>query len=281
MKICLRSYKMKNIELRLFLSAVVLMIIAVASVQGQGKALIIKKADGSEIITDADRNEVGSGAVMIKTVPAAEGYVFPDRVRAKKRYPRAEKIITGVFSSRQSENKAVGAEPVSGKPVFASDPDLDQVNAETKENQITLAWITREAEFFHDPYLDCGSFTSRLWVKDLPTLAGIGPCPECYIKTAHAPDFIIKECGGLDLATAGALLDNPSFLVWAEQNLPIKKAIFLTGQKLLIYPKEEMNQDALLELAHETAMAYRRKTWRVIEVLVKKSEADLENLSSY
>ncbi|MFZ5951585.1 MAG: hypothetical protein ACOYXC_12825, partial [Candidatus Rifleibacteriota bacterium] len=139
----------------------------------------------------------------------------------------------------------------------------------------------READFFHDPFLECGSHSTRLWVKDVAALAGLEPCKNCFHTTGHAPGFINNESKGLDLASAGALLDNDAFLKWLEQHLPVKNAVFLTGQKMLIYPKQEMTSEALKELAHEVALAYRRHTWKVIEVLGKKSESDLENISSF
>lgn len=246
----------------------------------QPSALIIKTTEGKEVITDGDRSVVGSGAMQIRPVGAAEGYVFSNKAAPGKKYPPAQKIFTGVYSSHSSEE----SRPVDkDEPVYFSpmEPDLEVAVGDAKPEGTTLAWVTKEADFFHDPFLECGSHTSRIWIKKLDLLGGVEPCPECFFKTSHAPEFIIKESGGLDLATAGALLDNPGFLSWLEQNLPVKKAVFLTSRKLLIYPKMEMTSAGLKELAHEAAMAYRRHTWKVIEVLAKKNETDLENISSY
>lgn len=252
-----------------------------AIIAAQPAALIIKNADGKDMIVDSDHPVIGSGAAQIRAIGSAEGLVFSTQGRSKKKYRPAEKIFTGVYSSQKSEKRE--NVPGTAGDFFSSqqDADLDAAVPGAGAEKKTIAWITREGDFFHDPFLECGSHTSRIWVSELEKLSGIEPCQNCFLKTAHAPEFIKNESGGLDLATAGALLDNPGFLAWLEQNLPVKKGIFLTSRKLLIYPKMEMTSDGLRELAHETAMAYRRHTWKVIEVLAKKDETDLENISSH
>lgn len=251
-----------------------------AAVVHATQPMIIQNSDGKEVIVDADNKILASQSVIIKPLGLAEGVVFPANAPKRKKYRPAEKIFTGVYSSRKTVQKDSGKKH-GAKSFVEFDEDLEAVS-EKNEDKPTIAWITKESDFFHDPYLvECASQGSQIWVKELEALNGLEPCPKCFHQTGHAPNFIVKESGGLDLATAGALLDNPGFLVWVEQNLPIKKAIFLTSRKLLIYPKMEMTREGLQELAHETAMAYRRHTWKVIEVLGKKNEADLENISSF
>ena len=248
----------------------------------QAPALIIKKSDGTEVITDSDRSEIGSGAWNIKRVEPAEGFIFPAQVNRKKQYQPAEKILTGVYSSRRRQNTGVESKVVGQPQFFANtDKDLDSAISGTSEEKKTLAWFSRDTDLYHDSFLECGSHSAKIWVKDIAGLTGLEPCSDCFHKNNLAPAFIRQECGGLDLATAGVLLDNPGFLAWLEEHLPVKKAVFLTSRKLLIYPKQEMSSEALHELAHETAMAYRRHTWKVIEVLAKKNETDLENISSF
>ena len=77
------------------------------------------------------------------------------------------------------------------------------------------------------------------------------------------------------------MLNNADFLVWAQERLPLRNPGFVTSQKLMIYPKMEMTRKGLHQLARETELAYRRKTWKVIEVIAKQSEADLDQISSF
>ncbi len=246
----------------------------------QPTALIVHDSKGQEMIVDKDNEILASQSIQTKPVGAAEGFVFPGAAPKRKKYRPAEKIFTGVYSARKKQRKGQASEK-DEKSFVEFDEDLESVPGKVADKQ-AIAWVSKEGDFFHDPYLaNCGSYSSPIWIREIAGLNGFEPCPNCFHQTGHAPDFIIKESGGLDLATAGALLDNPGFLAWVEQNLPVKKAIFLTSRKLLIYPKMEMTSEGLHELAHETAMAYRRHTWKVIEVLGKKNEADLENISSF
>jgi hypothetical protein len=270
--------------LYIFLSAV-LMLCMIQPSQAQTNAYIIQKPDGSELLADADSPILGSTTVKVKKTGIAEGYIFPASPRGKKKYPPAEKIFTGVYSSyskSETEPKNITI-PKEVRGLENLDPDLAQIVKESgnAKDAETIAWITKEAETYHDPFLDCGSHTLRLWIKDYKALAGMEPCRECFHNTGNAPAFIRKECGGLDLATAGVLLDNAEFKGWVESHLPVKSAVFLTSRKMLIYPKQQMSPQGLKELAHETAMAYRRHTWKVIEVMAKNSEDDLENFSSF
>ncbi|GAB4284899.1 MAG: hypothetical protein Kow0029_31590 [Candidatus Rifleibacteriota bacterium] len=250
-------------------------------VHAQFESLIVEDSSGHATIIDADRQlENIKGPVKVKRTGIAEGYIFPDRAPAKKKYPPAEKILTGVFSERTKKDKSDYNHPGQNKFTDVSDNDVDLENVVQKEGP-SIAWIEKNGEIYHDPFLECGSHTTRIFVSDLSKLNGLEPCRECFNLTGQAPAFIRDECGGLDLATAGALLDNSEFIEWVETHLPVKKAVFLTGRKLLIYPKQDMTDKGLKELAHETAMAYRRHTWKVIEVLGKRSETDPESVSSF
>lgn len=250
----------------------------------QTDAFIIKNINGNERVVDLDNLLISTGTLEVKRVEPVEGFIFSNNPGKKKAFKPVEKVFTGVYSNRRKVRKKNSSEKgVFSGPFLPIDPDIDSVLANTndKKEAETLAWITKEADFYHDPLLDCGSHTARLWAKDLAALAGVVPCQSCFGNTAQAPAFIKKECGGLDLATAGALLDNAAFLEWIEKHLPVKKAVILTNRKMLVYPKQEMSAQGLKELAHEAAMSYRRHTWKVIEVMVKMTESDLRNISSY
>ncbi|GEM_PF-3500928 len=251
-------------------------------VSAQNDAYLIKTSDGREIIVDGDKPEITSGSVILKKIDHAEGYIFSNQGGRQKKFAPAQTVFTGVYSSRKSAKESISPNEADFTETSA-DSNLEDVGVSTARaaNDATIAWVTREADFYHDPFLECASHSTRLWVKDVAALAGLEPCKNCFHSTGHAPGFINNESKGLDLASAGALLDNDAFLKWLEQHLPVKNAVFLTGQKMLIYPKQEMSSEALRELAHEVALAYRRHTWKVIEVLGKKSESDLENISSY
>lgn len=265
--------------MKIVFAGILPLFILIATVHAsQPTALIIRDSAGKEIIVDKDNEALATQSFQIKPIGIAEGFVFPTTPPRRKKYPSAETIFTGVYSERIKQRNGLVNEK-DEKSFVESDEDIESDN---KVNKPVIAWITKEGDFFHNPYLaTCGSYTPTIWIRNIADLNGLEPCPNCFIQIDHAPDFIFKECGGLDLATAGALLDNSGFIAWVEQNLPVKKAVFLTSRKLLIYPKMEMTNEALRELAHETAMAYRRHTWKVIEVLAKKNETDLENISSF
>jgi|GEM_PF-1831255 len=210
----------------------------------------------------------------------AEGYVFPLSGARRRPRARAERILTGVFSASGTvETQEPGA-------VLPDRMDIGSSSAAPKKSvkqQDTIAWITKEGLLYHDPFLECpaASGSERVWVGDYHELSGLQPCNDCFQKNNSVPDFIQKESGGLDVASAGSLLANADFLAWAQDRLPIRNPGFISSQKLLIYPKMEMTAKGLHQLARETEMAYRRMTWKVIEVLGKHSEIDTGNISSF
>jgi hypothetical protein len=215
-----------------------------------------------------------------------EGYVFPRSSSKKKKYPKAQQIFTGIYSTsdtEESESAKVKAASTSEK--LSAKIDSESISSKEEEkaekDAATIAWIRENQEFYHDPLLECGTGTKRIWIKDIKKLAGLLPCQDCFHKNGQAPAFIKEECGGLDLATAGVLLDNGEFKEWAMKHLPIKKAVFLTTRKLMVYPKQTMSRKGLKEIAQEVAMAYRRHTWKVIEVLARNTEKDLAGISSF
>jgi hypothetical protein len=267
---------MKNIAIYAILGLFI-----ASSVAAQSGAVVVVQQDGSELLTNDQSSLPATTAIRLKKTGFAEGYVFPHEAPRQKKYVPAQKIFTGVFSGRKVEKKDEDGKE-KARDFFAGDSASADTKADDKEaDSSTLAWLKKEGLYFHSPFLECGSFTRRIWIKELAPLAGIDPCPKCFRGTGQAPAFIRKECGGLDLAKADELLDNAAFIEWLGEHLPVKKAIFLTGKKLLVYPKQEMSDKALQELAHEVAMAHRRHTWRVIEVMAKNSEEDLESQSSF
>ncbi|KAF1082173.1 MAG: hypothetical protein GQF41_1813 [Candidatus Rifleibacterium amylolyticum] len=259
--------KLKNIVMVL-----TIVLSAICSVWA-GETFLVEDKDGRSIITNDP--VLASGARNVKPLGKPEGLVFPAHPQRRIKRPQAERILTGIFSGREE----AGENPVSFEDTYlqmpASRQPLRQKTADT------IAWMAEGSLVYHDPFLECATGTDRLWVDDIKDLSGLAPCEECFIKTAHAPEFIRNESGGLDLASAAELLTNQQFLVWAGERLPIKNPGFISTRRLLVYPKMEMTEAGLRQLAKEVEMAYRRHTWRVIEVLVKKSETDTDSISSF
>lgn len=238
-----------------------------------GEPVLVEDKDGRAFIT----NDPGlaSGARNVKSLGKPEGLVFPTRPRRKILRPKAERILTGIFSGREETGAGLAQNEETYRQISARRQPLRQKTADT------IAWMTESGITYHDPFLECATGTERVWVDDIKDLSGLAPCEECFVKTAHAPEFIRKESGGLDLASASELLTNQQFLAWAGERLPIKNPGFISTRRLLVYPKMEMTEAGLRQLAKEVELAYRRHTWRVIEVLVKKSETDTDSISSF
>ncbi len=242
--------------------------------------VMIVGTDGRQLLTN--RPEIASqSATVSRLEKTAEGYIFP--ISGAKRQPkgRVERILTGIFSGSGSVDVR------SEKGVALPDRlDLDvspAMRRETVKDKDTIAWITKEGLLYHDPFLECpaASGSERVWVGDYHELCGLQPCEDCFQKNNNIPDFISKESGGLDVASAPGILTNAAFLEWAQSHLPIRNPGFISTQKLIIYPKMEMTALGLHQLARETELAYRRLTWKVIEVLGKQSEIDTGNISSF
>ncbi len=258
----------------------ILLCIAGAQIKVMAQVVEVKNRAGGVLITNSPA-VASSGKELKKIDTSAEGYVFPVKGQKSRRSPKVQRILTGVFSG--SGEKAVAA---PGKPGELPDVvgfDNAPVKRQTKRDAETVAWVTKVGSLYHDPFLECAwaSGTERIWVDSVKELNGFEPCSECYQKNDSVPEFIKKESGGLDVATATTLLSNADFLVWVQERLPLRNPGFITSQKLMIYPKMEMTRKGLHQLARETELAYRRKTWKVIEVVAKKSEADLDQISSF
>lgn len=211
----------------------------------------------------------------------AETIIFPVDPQKRKPSSSEDTVLSGIFSGRGSEPGGADRSPEINS---AQDPVLVRKQPTRKKTENTIAWIARDGMTFHDPFLDCANIASgseKIWINNVVDLCGLDPCEECFIKTNHAPEFIIKESRGLDLASAASILDNKGFVAWLAEHLPVKNPGFLSTRRLLIYPALEMTEVGLQQLARETELAYRRHTWKVIEVIGKKSELDTENLSSF
>ena len=275
---------MKNKFIYILLFIILASVSMSFSQQYERPEAFIAKQDGKEILIDADHELSATSTAKVAPVGYAEGYVFPKKSRKKKKYPKAQQIFTGIYSTTNTEEEtdikaASTSEKLTGK--IDTETASSKKEEKTEKDTATIAWIRKNQEFYHDPLLECGTGTERLWIKDMEKLAGLLPCQDCFHRNGQAPAFIKEECGGLDLATAGVLLDNGEFKEWALKHLPIKKAVFLTTRKLMVYPKQTMSRKGLKEIAHEVAMAYRRHTWKVIEVLARNSEKDLADISSF
>ncbi len=232
----------------------------------------------SLILTNDDALAKGSDRFE-KVTSQAEIRIFSAKPQRKRKLQPAEKVLSGVFSGRPSSE--VASLP-SLLPASES-ADSSERSFSRRKTETSVAWVGNNSLEFHDPYLDCGkaSGSERIWVNGVKELCGLDPCDECFFKTNHPPAFIKKESGGLDLASAATLLDNKSFIDWIEKHLPVKNPSFLSTRKLLIYPKLEMTRKGLWQLAKEVEFAYRRHTWRVIEVMAKQSEIDTQSISSF
>lgn len=235
-----------------------------------------------------------NGILIEKTTDTkkADGYIFPiSSGKLKRRYPgpKPKVIITGVFTGNKKEDRGKEKQIRDEK----SDNNLSEPliikkteDIKFKADKDTIAWIKANSEYYHDPLspheLDSEKNTDgqtkhklkRIWISDIKFLAGLKPCKKCFIDTNTPPEFIKKECGGLDLASASALLNNPEFIEWAKKHLPVEKVSFLTSSKILAVAKTKMTDKALLELAKEIAAAYRRHTWRIAEVITQNKNSE-------
>ncbi len=258
----------------------ILLCIAGAQIKVSAQVVEVKNKAGGVVITNSPA-VASSGTELKKIAASAEGYIFPVKGQKNPLQPKAQRILTGVFSG--SGERAVAFSDKPGELPEVVGYDQAPVRRQVKRDAATIAWITKAGAYYHDPFLECAwaSGTERIWVDSVLGLSGLQPCAECYHKNDSIPDFIKKESGGLDIATATTLLNNADFLVWAQERLPLRNPGFVTSQKLMIYPKMEMTRKGLHQLARETELAYRRKTWKVIEVIAKQSEADLDQISSF
>lgn len=232
-----------------------------------------------ETVLTNDDNLARNSERYKKVTDEAEIRIFSAQPQKRRKLPPAEKILTGVFSGRPSfEAASLPALLPASESANSSERSFSR-----KKTDISVAWVADGSLEFHDPFLDCGkaSGSQRIWVNGVKELCGLDPCEECFFKTDHPPAFIKKESGGLDLASAAVLLDNKAFLSWLETHLPVKTPSFLSTRKLLIYPKLEMTRKGLWQLAKEVELAYRRHSWRVIEVMAKQSEIDTQSVSSF
>lgn len=221
----------------------------------------------------------------------AKGYIFSTysgKLRREKPHIKPSVIVTGVFSAKE-KTKSDTDSSVSNKDIEEYNPNLPKLEKpqkkESKKDKDTIAWITKDGEYFHDHLSPHESpmeektvdgiqvKVTKIWISEIQDLVGLTPCKTCFIKANSAPEFINKECGGLDIASASTLLDNPSFIEWAKQHLPISRLSFLTSSKLLIIAKSKMTKTALKQLAKETSAAFRRHTWKVIEVIAQNFES--------
>ena len=61
----------------------------------------------------------------------------------------------------------------------------------------------------------------------------------------------------------------------------MKNPSFLSTRKLLVYPSLEVTENGMRQLVREVELAYRRQTWKVIEVAGKMNEIDTKIFSSF
>ncbi len=266
--------------MRFKLFCITLFCVAVAKIPLAAQVVEIETASGAVLITN--RPVVASAGKELKKIDtSAEGYIFPVKGQKSRPQTKAQRILTGVFSG-SGEKTTVSSDGADELPEVVS-LDAAPVKRQAKRDAETIAWVTKAGSLYHDPFLECAwaSGTERIWVDSIKDLSGLEPCSECYQKNNSVPEFVRKESGGLDIATATTLLSNADFLVWVQERLPLRNPGFITSQKLMIYPKMEMTRKGLHQLARETELAYRRKTWKVIEVVAKQNEADIDQISSF
>ena len=217
--------------------------------------------------------------------PVAEGYIFSNKSGKKKTTlsSKVKVIFSGFYSgksTRKEDQKHI--EHLSPAAYSGYDESFKGSSKKESSKEHSIAWIKKDGEIYHDHLQpECASVAQKIWITEAKHLAGLTPCRKCFIISNSAPEFIEKECGGLDMASASALLDNAGFLEWAKEHLPIKEPSFLTNSKLLVFSKDEMSDKGLKQLAKEVARAYRRHTWKVIEVMAKNSKADSGYASSF
>ncbi len=247
------------------------------SVEIAAQVMIVSIRGGGSVITN--RPEVASGARRLKKIDkGVEGYVFPVRGSRKQVLPPAERVLTGVFSQGGEVLKVAPEEGAELPEIVGFVDGLLTGGRPSAEN---IAWTLPGGTTYHDPSHECATGSEKVWVKEMRDLSGFAPCPECYNNGEKIPNFIFREFGGLGIATGSLLLDNAGFLAWAKEGLPLRNPGFISSQKLMIFPKMEMTRRGLHQLARETELAYRRRTWKVIEVIAKKSETDTGSISSF
>ncbi|NCB37313.1 MAG: hypothetical protein EOM80_00955 [Erysipelotrichia bacterium] len=242
------------------------------SVESHAQVIVAENKNAVKMRTAFPETASGSFKIQ-KTDKSAEGYVFP--VTAPRRRPagKVERILTGVFDQKGLRESTQQKTDV---------PDVEEKLQKTSQKMSdSIAWVTTLAFDYHAPFLSCESAGEKVWVSSIKDLCGFSPCETCFIKPGRVPEFIQNECGGLDLASSSALLTNEAFQLWAVENLPVVNPSFISLRKLQVYPKTQMSDAGLKELAREVELAYRRHTWKVIEVVVKKSETDPGLISSF
>jgi hypothetical protein len=206
----------------------------------------------------------------------AQTIIFPVTGKSKKSFPAAERVLSGYFTG---SGKGTA---VSGR---REDTDTEgktkKKTVSRRRTESSIAWFLPGQQIYHDPLLECASGSEKIWVSDLRELCGFFPCEECFRKTGRSPEFIRREFKESEIASAAALIDERGFLAWLQGHFPVKNPGFVSTRKLIVYPLNEMPEDALKQLTREIGQAFRRLTWRVIEVVGKKSELDPQNISSF
>lgn len=250
--------------LKRVLSAIMVLLLALLSTTVYGQ---IFRPVASETVT-IEKTDVTADGAIFSTEPKG---------RQKSREKRPDVIFTGYFSGVSEDREANDSATTS--------PD-DAIEKEVQARKVavdgpTLAWRTIETTSYHDPFLECGTFTKRIWIDDISNLNGCAACEECFTKKNLAPQFIRQESGGLDVAAADNLLDRNGFIEWMSTRLPVKDPEFVSDKKLIVYPAEDMTAEGRKSLAREVAMAYRRHTWRVIEVQVNSPKGDADPIKSF
>ncbi len=205
------------------------------------------------------------------SAPKSEVYVFPVETE-KQPYKPARRVITGIFSQKQ-QKKAEPAKEESQLERKARGPK--------KYSDKTIAWTSAVSLFYHDPKNRCIMASDTTWIEDMREIVGLDPCPDCFIKRDAIPTFIEKESGMLDLSTAGNRMNHEQFTSWAKTNLEISKIDFISSKKVLVYPKAELGDKGLYQLAKEVQRAYLRHAWKVIEVNAKNQPDEVGYISSF
>ncbi len=210
----------------------------------------------------------------------AESYIFP--VDGKKKDPDGKpfQVFSGTYIGNSS--KPAPKEKNEIKKFDFSQEEIERIKTEKAEkDKAIIAWTQNGDTCFHDPFLACKDAEKKVNLIDVSQLAGLDPCENCFLKTNHAPEFILNESGGLDIASATTLLSEKEFLTWMKSHLPIKEANYITSNKIMVYAKNEMTKNGLKQLAGEVAKAHRRHRWKVVEVMAKNSEESLEFENSF
>jgi hypothetical protein len=214
--------------------------------------------------------------------PVAEGYIFSNKPGKKKSAlsSKVKVIFSGFYSGSKEDRKYI--EHLSPTEYSGYGESFKDSAKKESPKDHSIAWIKKDGEVYHDHLQpECASVAQKIWINEDKQLAGLTPCRKCFIISNSAPSFIEEECGGLDMASASALLDNAGFIEWAKEHLPVKEPSFLTNSKLLVFSKDEMSDKGLNQLAKEVARAYRRHTWKVIEVMAKNAKGNSAHASSF